>query len=71
MGQRSNYAAVKDAQTKSYGEESVGDTGQTALLTMYPLLLDQISKRLQQLSIYQIIASLMLHTTEVLGYLQK
>ena len=71
MVQRRNNAATKGAQIMLRKEVCVGDTGQTALLMTYPLLLGQNSMRLLHLSIYPISAILVLQTKEVLVYLQK
>jgi len=49
MGQRSNVAAVKDAQTLPGKEECAEDMGQTITLMTNLLLLGQSTRRLLQL----------------------
>eukprot|EP00985_Skeletonema_marinoi_P006929 scaffold3028_cov109-Skeletonema_marinoi.AAC.4 len=49
MRQKSNIAAVKDAQTKLAKEDCVEGTGHIAIRKMNPLHLDQNTRRLLQL----------------------
>jgi hypothetical protein len=49
MGQKSNIAAVKDAQTKLHEEDCVEGTGHNVIRKMNPLHLDQNTRRLMQL----------------------
>ena len=71
MEQNTRDAAVKDAQIKFGKEECARGTEQTAILTTDPLLLDQNTRRLLQLSLYPFSALLVLHTKEVMVFLER